>query len=309
MNTITTDQAARAAWSAIAEPGDKQAAAAIRSIGADVALDMLRADPASLVEQLGTVTDEDAARAAVDRWMPRQGSAARVLESAARHGVQLITPDHPHWPAQLADLGDAAPWALFTKGDTSHLMHDHRAIATITGARAATGYGEHVTIELAAGLVDLGFAIASGAAYGIDGAAHRAALAARGSTVAFMAGGLDRFYPAGHDALLGRIAERGVVVSEVPCGVAPTRYRFLARNRIAAAFAATSIVVEAGARSGSLNLAGHAMALGRGLGAVPGPITSAASAGCHRLLREFGATCVTSAAEIASLAQLPAKAA
>jgi DNA processing protein len=175
----------------------------------------------------------------------------------------------------------------------------------IVGARAATGYGEHVTIELAAGLVDRGYAIVSGAAYGVDGAAHRAALASRGTTVAFLAGGLDRFYPSGNEALITRVTDRGAAISEVPCGVAPTKWRFLQRNRLIAAASIATVVVEAGARSGSLNTAGHAAALGRPLGAVPGPITSSASAGCHRLLREYDAVCVTTADEIAELAPLP----
>src|SRR5690606_37776083 len=159
--------------------------------------------------------------------------------------------------------------------------------------------------ELAAGLVDRGYAIVSGAAYGVDGAAHRAALASRGTTVAFLAGGLDRFYPSGNEALITRVTDRGAAISEVPCGVAPTKWRFLQRNRLIAAASIATVVVEAGARSGSLNTAGHAAAVGRPLGAVPGPITSSASAGCHRLLREYDAVCVTTADEIAELAPLP----
>jgi DNA processing protein len=170
------------------------------------------------------------------------------------------------------------------------------------GARAATGYGEHVTIEASSGLVDRGFAIVSGAAYGIDGAAHRAALASRGTTIAVLAGGLDRFYPSGHEQMLTRIIDRGVVVAEVPPGTTPTKWRFLLRNRLIAALGSATVVVEAGWRSGSLNTAGHAGTLGRPLGAVPGPVTSAASAGCHRLLREFAAVCVTTADEMAELA-------
>jgi DNA processing protein len=156
-------------------------------------------------------------------------------------------------------------------------------------------------MEASAGLVDRGYAIVSGAAYGIDGMAHRAALASSGQTVAFLAGGVDRFYPSGHDALLARIAERGAVVSELPCGSPPTKWRFLQRNRLIAAASLATIVLEAGWRSGSLNTAGHAATLGRPIGAVPGPVTSAASAGCHRLIREFDATLVTTAVEMAEL--------
>ena len=141
----------------------------------------------------------------------------------------------------------------------------------------------------------------SGGAYGIDGVAHRAALGVEGATVAFLAGGVDRAYPMGHQRLLQHIAAEGALVSEPPCGTAPTKWRFLARNRLIAALGHATVVVEAGWRSGSLNTAGHAATLGRPLGAVPGPVTSAASAGCHRLLREYDAQCVTSPAEVREL--------
>ena len=156
-------------------------------------------------------------------------------------------------------------------------------------------------MEASAGLVDRGYCIVSGAAYGIDGMAHRAALASSGQTVAILAGGVDRFYPSGHDALLSRIVECGAVLSELPCGAAPTNRRFLQRNRLIAAVSQATVVLEAGWRSGSLNTAGHAAALGRALGAVPGPIASAASAGCHRLIREFAATCVATVDEMLEL--------
>jgi DNA processing protein len=131
--------------------------------------------------------------------------------------------------------------------------------------------------------------------------AHRSALASGGNTIAFLAGGVDRFYPSGHDALLHRIVDNGAVISELPCGSSPTKWRFLQRNRLIAAASAATVVIEAGWRSGSLNTAGHAAALGRPLGVVPGPVTSASSAGCHRLLRETDAILVTNAAEMAEL--------
>jgi DNA processing protein len=157
-------------------------------------------------------------------------------------------------------------------------------------------------MEAASGLVDRGFAVVSGAAYGIDGMAHRAALASHGQTIAFLAGGVDRFYPSGHDALLSKIVESGAVVSELPMGAAPTKWRrFLMRNRLVAAVSQATVVIEAGWRSGSLNTAGQARELGRPVGAVPGPVSSAASAGCHRLIRDYGATLVTCAEEMADL--------
>jgi DNA processing protein len=128
--------------------------------------------------------------------------------------------------------------------------------------------------------------VLSGGAYGIDGAAHRAALASGGSTVAVLAGGLDRLYPAGHTELLTRVGKEGLLLSELPPGAAPTKWRFLARGRLLAALSGTVLIAEAGYRSGSLHTAARAIELGRPVGAVPGPLTSAASAGCHRLLRD-----------------------
>lgn len=171
----------------------------------------------------------------------------------------------------------------------------------MVGARASTAYGEHAAAEIVGPLAADGTSIVSGGAYGIDGVAHRVALGTDGRTLAILAGGVDRAYPSGHAGLLVRVAGSGAVVSEVPCGTAPTRWRFLARNRLIAAVAAATVVVEAGRRSGSLNTAGHAASLGRPLGAVPGPITSATSAGCHRLFREYAAHCVTTADEVREL--------
>ena len=213
----------------------------------------------------------------------------------------LMVPDDAWWPSGVDELGVHAPIVLWVRGRSDALDGSVPTIALV-GARAATGYGEHVAMESSAGLVDRGFAIVSGGAYGIDGMAHRAALASDGTTIAFLAGGVDRFYPLGHESLLSRIAQTGAVVSELPCGAAPTKWRFLQRNRLIAAASEATVVLEAGIRSGSLNTAGHAAALGRPLGAVPGPVTSPASAGCHRLLREFDAVCVVDADQMAELA-------
>lgn len=227
--------------------------------------------------------------------------SARALDRSARIGARLLTPDARFWPQGFASLERGAPLALWIRGDPARLARLDRSIALV-GARAATGYGEHVTMESAAGLVDRGFAIVSGGAYGVDAAAHRAAVASGGVTVAFMAGGADRLYPAGNRSLLQRVVAQGVVAAELPAGSAPTRWRFLMRNRLIAAAATATVVVEAGHRSGSLNTAGHAAQLGRPLGAVPGSILSPASAGCHRLIREYAATCVTTTEEMAELA-------
>jgi DNA processing protein len=297
---------ARASWTSIAEPGDRLAGALVEAVGAPTALNaVIEKWPVTrLRDVLGEESDDDIQKA-MERWMPRikSDTALRSLRQAARFGARLLVPDEPHWPTGFADLGQHGPIAAWMRGTDAALASLDRGIALV-GARAATGYGEHVTIEASAGLVDRGYSVVSGAAYGIDGMAHRAALASRGETIAFLAGGVDRFYPSGHDALLTRIVETGAVISEVPCGTAPTKWRFLQRNRLIAAASLATIVLEAGWRSGSLNTAGHAAAIGRPLGAVPGPVTSAASAGCHRLIREFDAVCVTNADEMAELAPL-----
>lgn len=310
------DRFARAAWTGVAEPGDGDAGSLVAILGAERALAALAATPVPEGDSvdLGPLTaalagDDSLAptqlREAVKRWRPRVSSPSVLLSlrQAARFGASLLVPSDSDWPRGVDDLGVHAPLALWARGDRTLLGRLDRSIA-IVGARAATGYGEHVTVEASAGLVDRGFTIISGAAYGIDGIAHRAALASSGSTVAFLAGGVDRFYPAGHEALLNRIVERGVVVSEVPCGTAPTRWRFLQRNRLIAAASRATVVVEAGWRSGSLNTAHHAQTLGRPIGAVPGPVTSSASAGCHKLLREGPVICVTGPDDMAELVSL-----
>lgn len=300
---------ARAAWTGIAEPGDRVAGVLVAALGATAALESVvaRANAKDLAEQAGGEISQEELEKAVERWMPRLQSrtALLALRQAARYSVRLLVPGDPAWPVGFDDLGPHAPLALWLRGSDEVLASASGSIALV-GARAATGYGEHVAMEASAGLVDRGYTIVSGAAYGIDGMAHRAALASSGRTIAVLAGGVDRFYPSGHEALLTRIVEEGAVVSELPCGAAPTKWRFLQRNRLIAAASQATVVLEAGWRSGSLNTAGHAAALGRPLGAVPGPVTSAASAGCHRLIRDFGAVCVTGPGEMAELAPLSA---
>lgn len=289
---------ARVAWCVIAEPGDGVAGALIGELGAEAALRFaLEEDAPAGASAAGGRTLKEA-RA---RWRPRAIPRAvrEAAQGAVAVGASLVLPGDDAWPRALDDLGPHAPTALWVRGDAGLLSRAPRI--AIVGARAASGYGELLAAEFAGDLAAAGAVIVSGGAYGIDGAAHRAALAVGGATVAFLAGGVDRAYPQGHRQLLRRIAEQGAVVSEVPCGAAPTKWRFLSRNRLIAALGDATVVVEAGWRSGSLNTAGHAAALGRPLGAVPGPVTSATSAGCHRLLREYDARCVTTTAEIREL--------
>lgn len=287
---------ATVAWSHLIEPGDSVAGRTIASLGAAEGLRAFIED-----RRPHEVAAKDFADAR-KRWSPRVSAQAvgDALRVAHARSVSLVTPRDPEWPAQLDDLGPHAPVCLWVRGRSSALRELRPSVA-IVGARAATRYGDHVAMELAAELAGGGTPVVSGGAYGIDGAAHRAALNVGGLTVALLAGGADRAYPVGHTQLIDDVARRGAVVSEVPCGSAPTKWRFLQRNRLIAAIADATVVVEAGWRSGSLNTAGHAATLSRGLGAVPGPVTSAASAGTHRLLRECGAVCITSAQDVREL--------
>jgi len=235
--------------------------------------------------------------------------AARDLVALERLGGRLVTAEDAEWPL-LAFVAFAGvdvkqrpeahpPLALWVTGP-GRLDEVADRAAAIVGTRAATAYGEHVAAELAAGLAARDAAVVSGGAYGIDGAAHRAAVAADGFTVAVLAGGIDVSYPTGHTALFRRISEQGLLVTEYPPGLRPQRHRFLTRNRLVAALSGATVVVEAGARSGAANTAAWARALGRQVCAVPGPVTSSASVGCHVLLRA-GATVVTRADEVVEL--------
>jgi DNA processing protein len=210
--------------------------------------------------------------------------------------LRAITPDSPEWPTQLDDLPDR-PERLWLRGPGDLADLTARAVAMV-GSRAATSYGTHIAAELAYDLARHGVTIISGGAFGIDAAAHRAALSADTATVLVAAHGLDRTYPAGHAALFEQIARTGLIVSEHPPGTAPTRSRLVHRNRIIAALAQATVVVEAAARSGALSTAAQACALHHPVRAVPGPITSATSVGCHTLLRDRHAALATSAADI-----------
>ncbi|QXQ15914.1 DNA-protecting protein DprA [Skermania piniformis] len=225
------------------------------------------------------------------------------LDHVQQSGVRALVPGDAHWPAALDDLGEAAPYVLWVRGASSFLARPLSDFVTITGARASTSYGDHVARELAASVAASERVVVAGGAYGIEGAAHQAALAAGGDTIAVLANGVDRPYPAGHRDLLDRVADVGVLVSEVPPGAVPTRHRFIARARLMAALSSATVLVEAGFRSGSLAVARRASELGRGVGAVPGPVTSAASAGPHSLLQTGVASLVTDGADLANLVE------
>jgi hypothetical protein len=238
------DVFARAAWSGIAEPGDVVAGLARRGLGPAVAL---RLAVESVVERGGggagrgletalrdSPAGDDLGRFSVDaalrRWAPRlqRWRAEASLRAAEALDIRLLVPGDPGWPAELAELGDHAPAVLWLRG-AGELPAPAASVAVV-GARAATSYGETVAADLGSGLSDRGLTVVSGGAYGIDGSAHRAALASEAPTVAVMAGGADRFYPAGHDELLRRVVQAGLLVAEAPCGTTPSRWRFLQRK-------------------------------------------------------------------------------
>lgn len=233
--------------------------------------------------------------------------AAADLALMADMGGRLVTPDDDEWPAwrflpfdgagMPGGSDHCAPLALWVLGHRSLSESTDKAIS-IVGTRAASAYGEHVTAEIAGDLAVDGWTIVSGAAFGIDAAAHRAALGVGGTTAAVLACGVDRAYPSGHSRLLQRIAEGGAVISEYAPGTTPAKHRFLARNRLVAAVGSAVVVVEAGWRSGARNTAAWARKLGRPVLAVPGPVTSASSKGCHRMIREGEARLAADAHDI-----------
>jgi DNA processing protein len=282
------ERLARAALSHLVGFGNTKLTAAIRTLGPVEAWERVRdqhpdIDPRRDLERLGQV----------DGW--------------------LLCPGDPEWPSGLAGLDRAleraepefgAPLALWCRGARERPGVDlagcsSRGVAVV-GSRAATGYGQYVASELSCSLAERGWTVVSGAAFGVDAAAHRGALAGDGATVAVLACGVDIPYPAAHASLLDEIRAHGLLVSEVPPGAPPLRRRFLIRNRLIAGLTRGTVIVEAGLRSGALSTARHARRLGRELMVVPGPVTSAMSAGSHRLLREHreGCALVTDARDV-----------
>ncbi|MCL7426682.1 DNA-processing protein DprA [Streptomyces sp. YS415] len=276
----------------VLEPGDETAGRWLRELGSREIARRLRVK--------GARPDGVSER----RWAgllarAERADPARDLAAARDEGVRFVRPGSAEWPGQLDDLGDARPVGLWVRGVADLRIWALRSVALV-GARACTEYGSHMAAVLGGGLAERGWVVVSGGAYGIDGAAHRGALAAGGATVAVLACGVDRPYPRGHTQLITRIAEQGLVIGELPPGDHPTPSRFIVRNRVIAALTRGTVVVEAAHRSGSLATARAAQRLGRHTIGVPGPATSGLSAGVHELLRG-DAVLVTDAAEVVEL--------
>lgn len=305
MDTLLTlawdERTARIALATIAEPGDATTGHILSSHGAVATVTMLSDD--------GPVPGLD--NVEVQLW--RKRLVPRVEPQLIREAIdrtelgefEMLIPGDSGYPASLDELGESAPYALWVKGAKSLLATPMSERFTVTGARAASSYGVQVANEIASNLARDEKVLIAGGAYGIDGAVHQSALSVAGHTVAVMPGGIDRLYPAGHRDLLERVGDLGLLVSELPPGATPTRSRFIARARIEAALSGSTTIIEAGFRSGSLLVAEQAHALGRGVGAVPGPVTSASSAGPHRLLAEGIARVVTNANDVRALSEQP----
>jgi DNA processing protein len=297
------DQLAYIALGCLVEPGNRALGEQVGTLG-----------PAAALEALlrGNLTP-DLSGAATARL--REHDPFRIAKAALTHaqrlGARIATPADADWPGQLdhlvrisrataprLDRDTYPPLCLWVRGVAVSLDDAFSRSVAVVGARAATPYGEHAASDLAYGLADRGWTVVSGGAYGIDTAAHRGALAAGGLTVAVLACGVDRPYPASNTNLFERIADLGLLVSEWPPGTAPHRHRFLIRNRVIAGLTRGTVVVEASARSGALQTLRRARALGRRATAMPGPVTSAMSVGCHMLLREEGVRLVTGWADM-----------
>jgi len=292
MSGTDRDRLARVALGRLAEPGDPRFAGLVAELGAVGLLDSLLGQ-----RDLGGILADVAGR--VEAMGPE-----RELEQAERLGIRFVIPSDAEWPRPLDDLAGVeplqnrcgVPFGLWVKGPLR--LDELTDSVAVVGSRSATSYGGDVAADLAAVVARAGHPVVSGAAFGIDQAAHRGALAAGGHTIAVLACGVDRAYPMAHKTLLDHLGDDRAVRAEVAIGCSPTRLRFLARNRLIAALGRGTVVVEAAVRSGALNTANWAGRLNRTVLGVPGPVTSAPSQGVHQLIRTGAATLVTSGAEV-----------
>lgn len=290
-NTNFDEAKALVIWNALVEPGDRIAGELIGALGAIAALEAFASK-----RDLG-----EAIQKAFDRWGPRyrEGLFEEKLQIAQKYDLKLLLPSDPHWPSEFKDLGSHSPLLFWYRGNLEQLNNLDRKVGVV-GSRNASHYGQRITTDVASMLVEENAAIISGGALGIDAVAHRTALKLKGLTIAFMAGSLDCLYPSANYELFDEIGHRGLLLSELAPGSRPTRWRFLQRNRLIAALSDATVVTEAGWRSGSINTVNHACELSRPVFAVPGPITSPASAGCNRLIRDGQANLLLDVSDLPS---------
>lgn len=285
MASQLTDRQARLIISISGEPGDERVGQAVAEYGA-----------AKAIERWQSGYGADAMCKSIDRVL-NSALIEQAVKSLNSVRGRFITPADGEWPESLADLDTAAPIGLWCTGAGSLSEITQRSLAVV-GARSATSYGERIAHEIGAQAANENVGVISGAAYGIDAAAHRGSLLGKGKTVAVLACGVDVAYPVSHRGLLSNITDSGVVVSEAPPGAKPHKHRFLIRNRLIAALSQSTVVVEAALRSGSLSTSNWAHVLNRQIWGIPGPITSATSAGVHAAIRDNMMKIATSADEI-----------
>lgn len=298
---VATDEErlARVTLSLIAEPGEPIFTGLTAELGGVGCLEALCSD----------ADRHDLLRAASTRLV--DADPAAELARAADLGIRFVVPGDDEWPVQLADLSAAGavqerggpPVGLWVRGPL-RLDRLNTSVAVV-GSRSATEYGDRVAGDIAAEVGHAGVAVVSGAAFGIDYAAHRGAVSAGAPTVAVLACGVDRAYPTAHRDLLDYLGREHAVVSEAPLAAAPHRVRFLARNRLIAALTRGTVVAEAAARSGALSTANWADRLHRVVMGVPGPVTSASSVGVHERIRSGAAALVTSGSDVLELIGAP----
>jgi len=302
---------ARISWGVIAHPGDPHAFALIDAHGPNKAWSLVHE---SSLEALWRHCDsltpgEGPSRAHLARWRTPQVSdrARAALTQQKRWGVQIITPQDSQWPAGLADLGPYQPPSLWVSGDglsgdgLSDCWETQRSVVAVVGSRGASAWGLRSAGAVVSELARMGCGVVSGGALGIDTAVHQEALRGSMFQIAVLAGGLDVLYPAANRSVFARIRNQGALVSEAPCTVPNKPHRFLARNRLIAALSDALVVVEAGERSGAVNAAGHAAALGRNVGVVPGRWEDATSAGCWWIVRERAAVVLSEPGDVGML--------
>ena len=297
--------AARTSWGLCADPGDRFAYAFCQAEGLVGALERLRSRDSPRVIALslsGLIDSDESLTTQITSWRARDSTehTALSLATGAASGVRVLGENDREWPAALANLGDHQPLSLWVLGESA-LLQATRAWIGVVGSRRASPTGVSATRSLVVPAVLGERGVISGGAIGIDTAAHQAALERSIPTVAVVAGGLDRLYPAENLGMFARIARAGVVVAEAPCGVRPAPWRFLERNRLIAALSSVLVVVEAAHRSGALNTAHHGAALGREVVVVPGRWSDPLSAGCWRLVREQSAGVLSEPRDLAWL--------